>query len=793
MAPPGGVPRRASRAASGLPGRDPAACRWAGVGLRAQAPLPARAAATAAPALQGLAGALWALAPASERSPPLVLPLAQEARLHLREFQAHHLSSVIWASARLGVLSEAARSGAGSVAAARVHELSSQGLSNVLWAYAPARTDDAEVPRAFCAACGARVAEFSPQGLANAAWALARLRSEGTAFVAAVHAEAVRGGGLRELAARDIANLSWAVAALAHGGSPLAGLLAAAAGRRLGAFGPRHLASLAWAAAAARSAGAGLRRQVCDAALGRIAEFGPQGLSNLVWALARCSASSGHEAEELCRAVASEAAAKLEDFSPQGIANLTWALASLPVDSGELWRAASEPGALDLGRFGLRDLANTAWALAATGGLVSSPLLGAVAAEVPRALARSAPLASHGDLAGLGVSVLTAVWALELAGPSRAGAALRAAAGPLLLQLGRRLDSAAPAGDARGRAPCAPGPRCSPGAPWQPSVLLELADRLVVDKPPGWEVDQQRAPMAVGAEPLSAFLRALLPCRRWPIVRDVKHNRGILHRLDVPSSGLVLVAKTHEAYLDLALQLHTAQVERCYVVLCRGWLPFGRTEVAARVAWSPSDPHGPVGDVPESGRAPRSQVSRRGRPSRTELRVLAHATRRGDAFSLVGVRIATGRRHQIRVHMAHVGHATACDGKYSNELVSRSWCGRNFLHRCRLAFHDAAGARREATSPPQQARSGASSLSSSASPPPPPPPSTTSSSSSSPPIEDRSRVDRSNRATGASHMLRSWPAPSWAQAWCVCASLRGRTPWFVTRARGGRRYSQPTQ
>jgi len=74
----------------------------------------------------------------------------------------------------------------------------------------------------------------------------------------------------------------------------------------------------------------------------------------------------------------------------------------------------------------------------------------------------------------------------------------------------------------------------------------------------------------------------------------------------------------------------------------------------------------------------------------------------GEAYSLVAIRIVTGRRHQIRVHTAHIGHPTVCDGRYTAKptfLSDRQWCPRNFLHRHRLAFRDGKGKMREAIAP----------------------------------------------------------------------------------------------
>ena len=84
-----------------------------------------------------------------------------------------------------------------------------------------------------------------------------------------------------------------------------------------------------------------------------------------------------------------------------------------------------------------------------------------------------------------------------------------------------------------------------------------------------------------------------------------------------------------------------------------------------------------------------------GKPSVTLLKTIAQCSRKGEDYSLVAIRIRTGRRHQIRTHMAHIGNPIVCDGKYTSAkifLKDKEWCERNFLHRYRLAFLDVSGA-----------------------------------------------------------------------------------------------------
>lgn len=209
-----------------------------------------------------------------------------------------------------------------------------------------------------------------------------------------------------------------------------------------------------------------------------------------------------------------------------------------------------------------------------------------------------------------------------------------------------------------------------------PHVELDLLDRLVILKPPGWEVDTTD----VGsARHLSQFLQSVLA---RPIAFDATHSYGFLHRLDTPSSGLILTAKTYEAFYDLKHQLSIGDLVRDYVVLCRGFIDPQRREIDARVYhWRHE------GNLP-------STVSRKGKPSRTCLKVLGHCSRQGEDFSLVAIRIRTGRRHQIRAHTSYIGHPTVCDGKYTDGatfLRDKEWCERNFLHRYRLAFQDRDG------------------------------------------------------------------------------------------------------
>ena len=221
----------------------------------------------------------------------------------------------------------------------------------------------------------------------------------------------------------------------------------------------------------------------------------------------------------------------------------------------------------------------------------------------------------------------------------------------------------------------------------EPYVELDVGDMMVIYKPPAWEVDT----VDVGdARWLSQYLQSLCA---WPwrsIALDISHRYGFLHRIDTLNSGLILTAKTYEAYYRLRFQLSVGTLVRDYVVLCHGCIPPERREINARVS------HQNV----ESNLA--STVCQKGKPSKTYLKVLAHLARQQQNFSFVAIRISTGRRHQIRAHTTHIGHPTVCDGKYTAPqvfLTDREWCARNFLHRYRLVFLDFEGWSHEAMTP----------------------------------------------------------------------------------------------
>lgn len=156
---------------------------------------------------------------------------------------------------------------------------------------------------------------------------------------------------------------------------------------------------------------------------------------------------------------------------------------------------------------------------------------------------------------------------------------------------------------------------------------------------------------------------------------------GIVHRLDKDTSGLLLVAKNDAAQLALSQQLHDRAMEKHYRALVDGLFKEDAGRVDAPIARSKKD-------------RKKMAVDPEGREALTDWQVLA----RGRGVTLLDVHILTGRTHQIRVHMKHLGHPVCGDPIYGSSRGAK--VPRLMLHAYSLSFtHPATGQRMTFTAP----------------------------------------------------------------------------------------------
>ena len=147
-----------------------------------------------------------------------------------------------------------------------------------------------------------------------------------------------------------------------------------------------------------------------------------------------------------------------------------------------------------------------------------------------------------------------------------------------------------------------------------------------------------------------------------------KIRPGVVHRIDKDTSGLVIIAKNDKTHIDISEQIKNREVEKTYLALVRGNIKENEAVINMPIGRSSKD-------------RKKMAVDKKGKEALTEFKVLE----RYDGFTYVEVKIKTGRTHQIRVHMAEIGHPIVGDEVYSNGRNPFNVKGQ-MLHAAKLGF-----------------------------------------------------------------------------------------------------------
>jgi 23S rRNA pseudouridine1911/1915/1917 synthase len=214
------------------------------------------------------------------------------------------------------------------------------------------------------------------------------------------------------------------------------------------------------------------------------------------------------------------------------------------------------------------------------------------------------------------------------------------------------------------------------------TIVFEDEHLAVIDKPAGLVVHPAPGHWD------DTLVNALV-ARGTTLAGGAEGRPGIVHRLDRDTSGLMLIAKTDQAHRRLGAAIAARRVRRTYAALAWGHLDSPSLRIDASIARHPAD-------------RKRMTVAPKGRTARTEATVVA----RFESVDLLRLELETGRTHQLRVHLEHVGHPIVGDPVYGGggsrrisganrraaDLIARA-APRQALHAASLAFrHPVSGA-----------------------------------------------------------------------------------------------------
>lgn len=175
-------------------------------------------------------------------------------------------------------------------------------------------------------------------------------------------------------------------------------------------------------------------------------------------------------------------------------------------------------------------------------------------------------------------------------------------------------------------------------------VIYEDKDIIVINKPKGLVVHP-----AVG-NPDGTLVNAIMSiCKDSLSGIGGEIRPGIVHRLDKDTSGILIVAKNDSAHINISEQIKNHETEKTYIALVRGVVKENEATINMPIGRSSKD-------------RKKMSVTRDGKNAITHFKVL----KRYEKYTLLEIKIETGRTHQIRVHLSHIGYPVVGDYTYSN-------------------------------------------------------------------------------------------------------------------------------
>ena len=208
-------------------------------------------------------------------------------------------------------------------------------------------------------------------------------------------------------------------------------------------------------------------------------------------------------------------------------------------------------------------------------------------------------------------------------------------------------------------------------------IIYEDRDIIVVNKPKGMVVHP------ANGNPDGTLVNAILSiCKNSLSGIGGELRPGIVHRLDKDTSGLIIVAKNDKAHINMSEQIKERNVKKTYIALVRGNVPEEEATINMPIGRSTKD-------------RKKMAVTKNGKQAITHFKVL----KRYSKYTLLEIKIETGRTHQIRVHMAEIGYPVVGDAVYSNGKNEFGIEGQ-MLHAYKLEFmHPITNKHMELTAP----------------------------------------------------------------------------------------------